>query len=286
MTKPGHEPFDGLAALYAAGSLNDRERTAFLAHLEVCLDCVKEVTSLLPVTHGLLQVAPSVEAPAALRTRVLEQVTGGAPPRTRQLMDRRTETPTPPRRATHSPRRRHRTIFWLISMLAIAAAGAGGWHVVKLDRQITDLQTSLNLATLRTDILELEVTAAALEAAERGAVLALITTPDAQRLPLTGQPLAPRASALASWNSARELTLLASGLPPLPTGEIYQLWFVGQDAPVNAALMVPDAQGNAWIRLTVPDDVDLPSAMAVTIEPARGVTTPTGEVYLLGRPTL
>jgi hypothetical protein len=169
-------------------------------------------------------------------------------------------------------------------MLAIAAAGAASWHITKLDRQITDLQTALNLAALRTDILELEVTAAALEAAERGAVLALITTPDAQRLTLTGQPLAPRAAALASWNSARELTLLASGLPPLPTGEIYQLWFVGPDAPVNAVLMAPDTGGNAAVRLTVPDSVDLPSAMAITMEPASGVTVPTGEVYLLGRP--
>ena len=285
MTKPGHEPFDGLATLYAAGSLNDRERTAFLTHLEVCLDCVKEVQSLLPVTHGLLQVAPSLKPPTALRARVLEQVTGGTP-RTRQLTNRRTATPTPKRRATPKPSRRPGTIFWLTSMLTVAAAGAAAWHIVKLDRQITDLQTALNRATLRADILELEVTAAALESAERGAVLAHITTPDAQRLTLSGQPLAPRASALASWDSDRELTLLVRGLPPLPAGEIYQLWFVGSDTPVNAALMAPDAAGHAAIRLTVPDGVDLPSAMAVTIEPASGVTTPTGEVYLLGRPTL
>lgn len=284
MSSQGHEPFDGLAALYAAGALNGRERTAFHSHLEVCVECVREVKSLLPVTHGLLQIAPPVKPPVKLRTRVLSQVTGAKSPRSRQPAAPPTATAHPPG-ATDALARKPGVLFWLASVFAIAVSGVGGWYIAELDSRVTDLQAALDLATLQAEIRELEVAAADLEAAEHRAVLALVTAPDVQQLALAGQPLAPRASARVFWNGTGGLTLLATGLPPLPTGDLYQLWFVGPDAPVSAALVAPDPNGNATIRLTVPGSVTMPMAMALTIEPAGGVSTPTGDVYLLGRPT-
>ena len=75
MSKSGHEPFDGLAALYAAGALNKREQVIFRAHLEVCRGCVQEVKSLLQVTQGLLQAAVPVVPATSLRNRVLNSTT-------------------------------------------------------------------------------------------------------------------------------------------------------------------------------------------------------------------
>ena len=293
MSDPQHEPFDRQGAMYAMGALSEDERTAFETHLEVCLECVNEVKSLLPVTHGLVHGASPLEAPAALRARVLGHATGTAPA-PRETREERDQIDTPfsaldepeiPTLGVDSPRRGPGVFFWLAATLLVAAAGAGGWYVAELDRQIQGLRADLEAAARLTERAELEVQAAAAAATEREAVLAIVTGPNVQQLDLAGQPLAPRASARALWNDAADMVFLATGLPALPAGDIYQLWFVLPDAPVSAALVEPDAGGSATLILQVPGTVVLPATMAITIEPAGGVSSPTGDLYLLGQPT-
>ena len=289
MSDPQHAQFDQLSALYAVGALSADDRTDFETHLEVCLQCVREVKSLLPVTRGLVYGPPPLEAPAALRTRVLGQVTGTAPaPR---------DTPAAPLDAVFSavdesdmspigiqPTRGPGALFWLAATLLIAAAGFGGWYVTEVDRQTEGLRAAVDTATRRAERAQTEAAAARAAAAEREAVLAIVTGPGVQQLDLAGQPLAPRASARALWNDAADMVFIATGLPALPAGDIYQLWFVLPDAPVSAALIEPDLGGEATVRLEVPDTVTLPAVMAMTVEPAGGVPAPTGELYLLGQP--
>ncbi len=286
-----HAPFDGLAALYAMGALSEDDQTAFETHLEVCLECVSEVKSLLPVTHGLVHGAPPLDAPAALRTRVLGQVTGTAPaPRDTQAAPLDTvfsavdEPDMPP--IVIKPTRGPGALFWLAATLLIAAAGLGGWYVTEVDRQIEGLRAAVDTATRLAKRAQTEVEAARAAAAEREAVLAIVTGPDIQQLDLAGQPLAPRASARALWNDAADMVFIATGLPSLPAGDVYQLWFVlpVPDAPMSAAMVEPDADGNATLILEVPDTVTLPVVMAMTVEPAGGVSAPTGNLYLLGQP--
>lgn len=285
MSDPHDEAFDGLAALYAAGALSDDERTAFETHLEVCLECVTEVKSLLPVTHRLLHCALSLEPPTALRARVLSEVAGWTPAPAEDTPFATLDTTQRPTPVTQSRKRGPGGLFWLAASLLIAGAAAGGWYVAELNGEVESLQGALDTATLQTEILELEVAAANLEAAERDAVLAVVTSPDVQQLAMAGQPLAPRASARALWNDTARLVFLANGLPALPAGDIYQLWFVLPDAPVSAALVEPDPTGNATVTLDVPDTVTMPTTMAITIEPAGGVPAPTGDIYLLGQPS-
>ena len=289
-----HAPFDGLSTLYAVGALSEDDRTAFETHLEICLECVNEVKSLLPVTHALVHGAPPLDAPAALRARVLAQVTGSAPaPR-----DNREAAPAP-RDPVLSPldapdtrtllvkpgRQGPGVLFWLAATLLVAAAGGGGGYVAELDRQVQDLRAALSVATRLTQRAETQMEAARAATAERDAVLAIVTGSDVQQLDLAGQPLAPRAAARVLWNNAADMVFIATGLPSLPAGDVYQLWFVLPDAPVSAALLEPDADGDATVMLEVPDTVTLPAVMALTVEPAGGVPAPTGDLYLLGQPT-
>ena len=293
MSDTRHEPFDGTAALYAVGALTAAERATFEAHLEVCLDCVREVRSLLPVTHGLAHAAPPLDATPALRARVLEQITGAIPAPSAAGHTGKT-TPRTGAAARHTDRddRGHTeparggpgALFWLAASLVVAAAGGGGWYVAKLDRQIVDLQGNVTAATEETLRLRLDAAEARATSAERDAVLAIVTGASAQQLTLVGQPLAPRASARAVWNDATDMVFLASGLPPLPAGDVYQLWFVLPNAPVSAALLDPDDDGSATVIIDVPDTLALPTTMAITVEPAGGVQAPTGDVYLLGQP--
>ena len=285
MSNPRHEPFDGLAALYAMGALSHDERTAFETHLEVCLECVEEVKSLLPVTHGLVHGAPLLEPPAALRARVLSLVSGAnVAPELRDTPLGTLDAPELPAVFVEPPRRGSGALFWLAAMLLIGAAGAGGWYVAELDRQMEGLRADLDVTTRRADLAEQDNEAVRAAAAEREAVLAIVTGPGVRQLDLTGQPLAPRASARALWNDASDMVLVATGLPALPAGDIYQLWFVLPDAPVSAALVQPSPEGDATVRLEVPGAVTMPAVMAITIEPAGGAPAPTGDVYLLGQP--
>ncbi len=290
MNKLEHAPFDELAGLYVLGALSKEDRTAFETHLEVCLECVREVKSLLPVTHTLIHSAPPLDAPPSLRARVLGHVTGTAPaPRdiasapVDALFTALDESDTPTL-FVKPPRRGLGALFWIAATLLIAAAAVGGWRVAELDREVGELRTALNAETSLTERAETQLEAARAAEAEREAVLAIVTGPDVQQLALEGQPLAPRASARALWNNMADMVFIARGLPSLPAGDVYQLWFVLPNAPMSAALVEPDAAGSATVILEVPDTVTLPVVMAMTVEPAGGVPAPTGNLYLLGQP--
>ena len=268
MTEPTPSGFDGQAALYALGALGEAERNRFEAHLEASLDCVREVKSLLPVAHLLPQTAVPIDPPPALRERVLREVAGWAPG----------PAPAASRKSGSGP------LFWLVALLLVAVAGGGGSYVAALHREIADLQADAQSANTRADILELEATVAGLEAARRDEVIAIAIDPTVRSLTLAGQPLAPVGTGRALWTESGLMAFLATGLPPPPEGETYQLWFVTPEAaPVPAALVLPEAGGSATVTLQLPEGVT-PAAMAVTIEPAGGASQPTGDVYLLSEP--
>ena len=292
MTEPTPGGFDGQAALYALGALGKAERSRFEAHLEASLDCVREVKSLLPVAHLLPQTAVPVDPPPALRERVLREVAGWTPPPPEQPPEPppapapseepfarpAPAPPAAPRKSGLGP------LFWLVALLLVAVAGGGGSYVAALHREIADLQADARSANTRADILELEATVAGLEAARRDEVIAIAIDPTVRSLTLAGQPLAPVGTGRALWTESGLMAFLATGLPPLPEGQTYELWFVTPEAaPVPAALLVPEAGGSATVTLQIPEGVT-PAAMAVTIEPAGGASQPTGDVYLLSEP--
>ncbi len=276
MTEPTPGGFDDQAALYALGALGKAERRRFEGHLEASLDCVREVKSLLPVAHLLPQTAVPVDPPPALRERVLREVAGWTPAPGESPGP--APAPSPPRKSGFGP------LFWLVALLLVAVAGGGGSYVAALHREIADLQADAQSANTRADILELEATVAGLEAARRDEVIEIAIDPTVRSLTLAGQPLAPVGAGRALWTDSGLMAFLATGLPPPPEGQTYQLWFVTPEAaPIPAALLLPEAGGDATVTLQLPEGVT-PAAMAVTIEPAGGASQPTGDVYLLSEP--
>ncbi len=290
MIEPTHEPFDGLASLYALGALTERERATFEEHLEVCRTCVDDVMSLLPVTHRLAAAAPLREPRADLRTRVIQAVTGSPPqtsagdaalpvaaPASASAMDR----PAPPRRTGGAAR----LLFRLAAAaLLVVAVGLGGFAAQQFNLACA-LQENLDGANRRATIAELEVSTAQRAAAESRQRAAILAAPDALTIGLAGQPAAPDAVARVFWSATQGVVFTAAGLPALPAGRVYQLWFVPNASPVSAGLLTIDDGGRVAASVTRPDDVTVPVPIAVTLEPEGGVESPTGEVYLLGRPS-
>ncbi len=291
MTDRIDDNYSDRAALYALGALGEAERRRFEEYIETSMDCVREVNSLLPVAHHLPQTALPIDPPPALRERVLREVAGWTPtppepsepepaPREEPVIRPAPDPTSPPARRKSGPG----PLFWLVALLLVAVAGGGGSYVAALHRQMADLQADAQAANTRADILELEGTVADLEAARRDEVIAIAIDPTVRSLTLAGQPLAPVGTGRALWTESGLMAFLATGLPPPPEGETYQLWFVTPEAaPVPAALILPEAGGSATVTLQIPDGVT-PAAMAVTIEPAGGASQPTGDVYLLSEP--
>jgi anti-sigma-K factor RskA len=112
-------------------------------------------------------------------------------------------------------------------------------------------------------------------------VAEILGASDVRRVDLAGQAVAPAASGRTFWSPSRGMMFTAADLPPLPGGQVYQLWLVTASAPWSAGLFTPDRTGRAIVIGTVPAGVQ-PVAVAVTIEPAGGVPSPTGAKYLVG----
>jgi len=255
-----HDALRELIPLHAIGALTGGERDAVEAHLATCAECAAELRAFAPVGMALAQIAPQVDPPATLRAAILA---AARPPATTT----RATTPILP---------------WFAAAAMLVLAAGMGFYVASLQQRIRALEGDLRAALLRVEDSERRVNVALRAAADAQTPLTVLTAPDVRQINLAGQPAAPAASARAFWSRSRGIVITAANLPPLPPDRIYQLWFVTKPAPVSAGLLTPDASGSVTTTLTTPSDVPAPSALAVTIEPAGGVLSPTGAMYLVG----
>lgn len=307
MTRVEHEPLQirDMAALYALGALSERERLAFDEHLEVSRESVDEVLSLLPVTCRLAYATAPREAPPALRDQVLEAVTGAAPAKAERAMsadelpaggaaptpaaadDDTLKLPTGAWSAADSTRRRGSAgpaAAWVISVVSLAVAAGLGWYAFQQRGLARALQENLDAANLQANLAEIETAAAQQVAAEAREQTAILAAPDVVTLNLEGQPTAPNASGQLHRSPTTGTLFIASGLPPLPPGRVYQLWLIPGAQPLGTALLQVDDAGRVATSVVLPEGVTGPVPAAVTMEPEGGAPSPGGEVYLLGRP--
>ena len=216
-----------------------------------------------PILQGLGQSVPQVDPPLALRARVLASVAGEASVR-----------PAPPRSA-----------MWLVATAASLVLATGlAIYTTQLRGRLGVLEGELRDARARATAAEQRAIDAQRAIGATRITVAVLTAPDVARIDLAGQaPVAPQASARAFWSRSRGMVFTASNLPALPPGRVYQLWVVtAQPAPISAGLLTPDAQGSVNETFNTPSDIPQPVALAVTIEPAGGVRSPSGERYLVG----
>jgi len=111
---------------------------------------------------------------------------------------------------------------------------------------------------------------------------------------ITG-PLGMRAVALQNTEAASKASgfviisangddgvLVVDELPQLDESHEYQVWLMREGVSTSAALFSVDEGGYRGMRLTSPESLLLYSEVGVTIEPAGGSTSPTGEQVLRG----
>ena len=110
----------------------------------------------------------------------------------------------------------------------------------------------------------------------------LLTAPGSRIAELSGTTEASGAEAKLAYDPTGRAVLIVNGLPRAPEGKEYQLWYIVDNKPLPGKTFAPDNSGNGKLEDQVPEAARQSAVFAITLEPAGGVRTPTGAIYLRG----
>jgi anti-sigma-K factor RskA len=270
MTNADHDELRSQIGAFVLGALAPAEQAEVRAHLAVCDECAAEVRALQPAVDAIAWSVEPVDPPAAVRQGILASIATPA-----------VVTPAATRSKVTAPRS---LAPWLAAAASLALAVALGAYASQLRGRVQTLEQELREAILQVQAGERLTAQARLVATDAQRQLSVLAAPDVAQVALKGQAVAPQASARALWSRSRGLLLSASNLPALPPGRTYQLWVIsGKNPPISDGwTFKADASGSATTMFATPATLPAPTAMAVTIEPDGGTTSPTLPLYLVG----
>ncbi len=239
-----HEELRGLIPLLALDALPPGEEEELVAHLKVCREC-SDVLASHETTTGMLGLAvPPIEPSMQLRERILNEAA-----RTRQMV--------PPTSIT-SVRRARRPGGRVAAALAAAAVFAIGAVGTRQLMESNDL--------IARQQAQLAAQEQAFEVASAGSALILPMKTSGDFSDVNGSVVVSE--------SAGKAAVILTGLQD-PDGKVYTVWLSAEGGgPTNVGEFVPAEDGLAVVNLnTAVADRD---TVAVTLEPKRGLTRPTG----------
>ncbi len=158
-------------------------------------------------------------------------------------------------------------------------AGAYQQEFVVIAGQVTGMRGQLDSARAQVATLEGVLN-------DRHRLDRVLLSPDLRLIRLDPLPPAPQASALVAISEARHAAMIqALKLPPTPAGKTYELWWITrQSGPVKAGLFTVAKENTVIAPASPPPAGEHLQLSAVTLEPAGGVSKPTGSMYLKGAP--
>jgi anti-sigma-K factor RskA len=236
-----------LAGLYVLGALEADEARRVAEHLATCPEAHAEIAHLGGVVPALALAAEPIDAPAALRARVVADYAAAHPGA--QVIDLAAE-------------RRRRAPRWLSWSAAAAAvlviAVLGGVSLTAQQRADREAQRAAVLA----------------------AAIELMAAPGSSIALLNGSGSATGASGFAAFGAEGSGYIVMTGLPDAPAGMTYQAWYLVDGQPVSAGLMPVDAAGYALLAVSAAAPGT--DVIALTIEPLAGSLQPTSAPIVAG----
>lgn len=257
---------------YAIGALDADEAPALEAHLAACAECAQLSEQARDGATAVALSVPIVPASAALKARVLASAT---------VLASEGRQPIPIARPRWLARMR-----WLPAAAAAAlvavTVGSLAWGVT-MQRRADDLRGQNAAVVARATQASGQL--ASLTSWQDG-MLAISAQADVERTDLASTALAPSAHGTYIWSASDRMgAFLGTGLPPLPKGETYQFWFIYNSKWESAGTCAPGADGRAHLivhRDEANDEAGPVRGFAVTVEPAGGAPTRTGQMVLQG----
>ena len=246
----GHEDFESIAALDAIGAASAGEASALRAHVLGCLPCRRTRNEFAEAAVLIALALEPVSPPARLRERVI---------------------------AAKDEAERKFNPWWL-AVAATFFLALWGWREIGIrvarendisqTAEIERLRHENSILSQRTDKLSAE--------------MAALSAHDTQTIALTGQEVAPSASAKVFLEPNRRRALVFfHALPANPSDKSYQLWIIrgDQPKPMSAGVFDVTESGSASISIeNLPVSTEI-KGLAVTLEPKGGVEQPTNTTF-------
>lgn len=278
-----HQEYKEKLATYALSALEAEEAGVLEGHLAACTECRAELERWRDVAATLALSAESAEPSAQLRGRILEGAHGLPRPSgteagarggasAEESTARSNVIPiSQTLRPSLSPALKFAALAASVAFIALATSLVVLWrHDDARRAEIARLSNRLN----QTE----EELARARDATE------LLAAPGARIMDLAGTGLAQRSRARLFYDrDTGRAMLFAYDLPAAPQGKAYQLWFIAGGHPLPGGVFKTDTAGRAVMRDQVPVEGRNATLFAVTLEPEKGVSAPTGDKYLLGK---
>ena len=261
-----HEQFQEVAALDAIGAASLDEEEALREHLDACAECRRVRDEYAEAVTLLARGLDPVPPPADLRDRI---VSAEAEAEAENVVD---------------ARRRFGSGAWWLATAATLFLALWGWRelAMRVERE--------KHKTQEAEIRRLAEENARL--AERNdklsAEMSALASAETQQIALSGQQVAPSASARVFLEPGkRRAVVFFYNLPPNAKDKSYQLWVIAGDKPQSAGVFDATGKGNATITVeNLPVSTEI-KALAVTLEPRGGVAQPTNtNFYVMGKSSL
>ena len=270
-----HEEYREMLSSHALSALDAPEANALEAHLATCQSCRSELDKWRSTAAGLAFVGGAMEPSPQLRDRILIQVRNELAGKIQASHDSARQS----ERAKIVPFEPQRRNVWtsIGSLGAIAAAIlflALIASIIVLWRQNRAARTEL--ARLSTELRRAEA-----QIQKEQEAIALLSTPGARMTELVGTKMAPGAHAMIAYDKSGNAMLVAKGLPVVPPGKAYQLWFIVGNHKMPGKVFALDETGRGDLKDQIPSAALAGAVFAVTLEPAGGVVAPTGEIFLV-----
>ncbi len=244
MIQGNHIDKDTLA-IYSLGALDPGEARRVRAHLDACEVCRKELDDYEQVVDGLAHTVPPAQPPARLRARLITAISEEQIEKNETLWHRLRSLPLAP--------------VALAVSAALLVVNVGLWIQVREVRQIEQQLLS--------------------QVGEDRIAQGLYAYPDVQRVLIEGEDVYGSAIFEEYLHFA---VLYVWGLDPLPESQVYQAWLIEPDGERVSGGLFEVAEGEDFIQVVVqsPEIIKGFDGIGVTVEPAGGSTSPTGQKVL------
>ncbi len=249
-----------LLPAYALGAVDGEDLREMESHLATgCAECRRQ----LDLWQGdLEELAASVEpvAPSETARRRVQKLAGAASP----VRSRASRWPA------------------ILAAASLLIAVWSGWRQARLGDEMERLGAERDRLARQVSGLDQQLGLARAEANRMAESLAIITSPGSRAIVLAGLGPSPNAKGHTFVNPERgKAVFYAFDLPALTPDKTYQLWWIEGGRPVSAGVFKVDERGTGSVQVErAPRGAT--DAWAVTVEPAGGVSQPTGEMVLKG----
>jgi anti-sigma factor RsiW len=263
-----HDELKQLLSAHALMALDDADRRAVEEHLLSCTSCVTELGEWHSTAAALALAAESIEPSPAVRERIMSRV----------REEQRHVASTSPTKVIQFVPTPRKNLWTSMGSFGTIAASVG---VLALLVSTIVLWRQKNAAQAELTRVNSEILSNQQQQQRDRELISFLSKPGTRVAELAGTNVAQGARATIAYDTNGAAMLVASGLPLAPTGKAYQLWFIVGNRKLPGRVFTTDSAGNADSKDQVPTAALGGAVFAVTLEPAGGMSSPTGDIFLL-----